>query len=192
MNAEHSLQLLVQGYKRFISGYTIHPHQDKDRQLSIIEKQEPIAIILGCSDSRLTPEIIFDLGLGDLFIVRVAGYILNDVVLDSIQYAIKHLNVELLIVLGHTHCGAIEAAIAKDIRFKSIIEPIIPIMESVNGSIEDITEAHIINITQKLLEVTDISVVGLLYDLDTRYLKTLVKSTVNQLNGLAVQFTEYL
>jgi len=105
------LQKLIDGNRRFVSGHLTSPHQSIERRQDIITRQEPFAIILGCSDSRVPPELIFDQGLGDLFVIRVAGNILDEAVLGSLEYAVTHLQVPLLVVLGHCECGAVKATI---------------------------------------------------------------------------------
>lgn len=109
-SAEHALYTLLDGNERFRSGIITHPHQTTGRRGELIDAQHPIAAVLCCSDSRVPPEIIFDQGLGDLFVVRVAGNVVDEVGLGSIEYAAEHLRVPLLLVLGHTGCGAITAA----------------------------------------------------------------------------------
>ncbi|MBW1784728.1 MAG: carbonic anhydrase, partial [Deltaproteobacteria bacterium] len=88
------------------------PNQTSERRLELKAGQDPFAVILGCSDSRVPPEIIFDQGLGDLFIVRVAGNVVDDMVLGSIEYAVSHLKAPLIVVLGHSHCGAVTATLS--------------------------------------------------------------------------------
>lgn len=88
-----------------------HPHQSSARQHELVASQHPHAVILGCSDSRVPPEIVFDQGLGDLFDVRVAGNIATDAEIASIEYAVEHLHTPLVVVMGHQSCGAVGAAI---------------------------------------------------------------------------------
>ncbi|MFK3979854.1 carbonic anhydrase [Micromonospora sp. NPDC050397] len=107
-----ALDLLLEGNKRFISGNRLHPHQDADRRTALAPAQRPFAVLFGCSDSRLAAEIIFDRGLGDLFVVRTAGHVVGPEVLGSIEYAIAALDTPLIAVLGHDSCGAIAATLA--------------------------------------------------------------------------------
>lgn len=104
------LKDLLEGNKRFVSGVTQFPRVDKDRRLEVLNKQIPKAIILGCADSRTSPEFIFNQGIGDLFVLRTAGNILDDVILASIDYAVLKLHVPLIVVLSHSNCGAVELA----------------------------------------------------------------------------------
>ncbi len=112
--AEHALLSLLDGNERFRSGIISHPRQNAGRRGEILASQHPIAAIVGCSDSRVPPEIVFDQGLGDLFVVRVAGNVLDDTALGSIEYAAEHLHVPLVLVLGHSGCGAVTAAASGD------------------------------------------------------------------------------
>lgn len=102
---------MVRGNGRFIAGEPRHPRQDVERRGELIGNQAPHAALFGCSDSRLAAEIIFDKGLGDLFVVRNAGQVISDSVLGSLEYAVEILGVPLIVVLGHDECGAVAAAI---------------------------------------------------------------------------------
>jgi len=110
VSAEVALAMLKEGNQRFLAGKSEHPHEDPDWRSKLESGQRPFATILGCSDSRVTPELIFDEGLGDLFVIRVAGNIVDDDVLASIEYAVAHLDTHLVVVLGHEKCGAVTAA----------------------------------------------------------------------------------
>mgnify|MGYP000323025472 CR=1 FL=1 len=103
---------MVAGNERFIAGAPAHPRQDIDRRNALAKAQAPDVALFGCSDSRLSAEIIFDKGLGDLFVVRNAGQIISDSVIGSLEYAVAVLGVALIIVLGHDNCGAVQGAIA--------------------------------------------------------------------------------
>lgn len=102
-------QRMREGNERFVAGQSSHPNQDASRRSSLVENQHPFAVIFGCSDSRLAAEIIFDLGLGDAFVVRTAGQVIDDAVLGSLEYSIGVLEVPLIVVLGHDSCGAVSA-----------------------------------------------------------------------------------
>jgi carbonic anhydrase len=106
-----ALQLLLEGNERFINGDRLHPHQDADRRTALAPAQRPFAVLFGCADSRLAAEIIFDRGLGDLFVVRTAGHVVGPEVLGSIEYAVAALDTPLIAVLGHDSCGAIAATL---------------------------------------------------------------------------------
>ncbi|MGW0217242.1 carbonic anhydrase [Micromonospora chokoriensis] len=101
---------LVAGNRRFVDGAPRHPNQDAGRRAAVADGQHPFAVIVGCSDSRLAAEIIFDRGLGDLFVVRTAGHTAGPEVLGSVEYAVTVLGTPLVVVLGHDSCGAVQAA----------------------------------------------------------------------------------
>jgi carbonic anhydrase len=105
-----ALAELQAGNVRFVTGTRIHPHQDAEHRAAVAGAQTPFAVIFGCSDSRLAAEIIFDRGLGDLFVVRTAGHTFGPEVLGSIEYAVTVLATPLVVVLGHDSCGAVRAA----------------------------------------------------------------------------------
>jgi carbonic anhydrase len=105
-----ALAELHAGNHRFVTGTCIHPNQDAGHRAAMAEAQQPFAAIFGCSDSRLAAEIIFDRGLGDLFVVRTAGHTVGPEVLGSIEYAVTVLRMPLVVVLGHNSCGAVQAA----------------------------------------------------------------------------------
>jgi carbonic anhydrase len=109
--AEQALRLLKEGNQRYRESRLAHPHQSAERRLEVSTAQHPFAQILACSDSRVSPEIIFDEGLGDLFVVRVAGNIVDDAVIGSLEYGAEHLHAPLIVVLGHKSCGAVTAAV---------------------------------------------------------------------------------
>jgi len=102
---------LVAGNARFAAGRPAHPRQDPAYRRSLVAGQQPFACVLGCADSRVPAELLFDQGLGDLFSVRAVGEVLDDAVVGSIEYAVEHLGVRLVVVLGHSGCGAVKAAV---------------------------------------------------------------------------------
>ncbi|NUP41361.1 MAG: carbonic anhydrase [Streptomyces sp.] len=107
-----AFELLLAGNQRFVAGAAEHPNQDAARRAEIAPGQQPFAVLFGCSDSRLAAEIIFDQGLGDLFVVRTAGHVVGAEVLGSIEYGVDVLGCPLVVVLGHDSCGAVGAACA--------------------------------------------------------------------------------
>jgi carbonic anhydrase len=111
MTPEAALQKLMNGNARYVGDALEHPRQDQARREALTARQAPFAIIVGCSDSRVPPEITFDQGLGDLFVVRVAGNVIGPVELDSIEYAALYLKASVILVLGHENCGAVTAVI---------------------------------------------------------------------------------
>jgi len=136
---------LRRGNERFIAGEPQHPRQDVDHRTSLAQRQRPLVAIFGCSDSRLSAEIIFDVGLGDAFVVRNAGQVISDSVLGSLEYAVGVLGVPLILVLGHDECGAVRAAIdsqAADAtplppHIAKLVDRIVPAVRRVAGAEPD-------------------------------------------------------
>ncbi len=130
---------LRRGNERFVAGAPLHPRQDVEHRTALAQRQRPLVAIFGCSDSRLSAEIIFDVGLGDAFVVRNAGQVISESVLGSLEYAVGVLGVPLILVLGHDECGAVRAAIdsqADDAtplppHIASIVERIVPAVRRV-------------------------------------------------------------
>src|SRR6266404_1326854 len=159
--------------------------QAAKRRAELTKSQHPFAIIVSCSDSRVPPEIVFDQGLGDLFVVRVAGNVIDDHSLGSVEYAVDHLVVRLIVVLGHQRCGAVKAAketIAAKTKapahIQSLVTAIQPAVEAtVKGDLEATVEANVQNVTQALrssvpilkpkVDSGELKVVGAYYSLDT-------------------------
>lgn len=111
LSPDAALRRLMAGNLRFAEDRPMHPHQSAERRRELLEGQHPFAVIVSCSDSRVPPELVFDAGLGDLFVIRLAGPVLNDHALGSIEYAVVHLGVTLVVVMGHESCGAVTAAV---------------------------------------------------------------------------------
>ena len=177
------IKKLVEGNKRFTSLKMIHPDQTATRRTEVRNEQHPFAIILSCSDSRVPPEIIFDQGIGDLFVVRVAGNVLDNAVIGSIEYAVEHLNVKLIVVLGHERCGAVSAAVKGGEvpgHLRYLVEAIQPAVEKAKQLSGDLLEnAVLINvknvvaqlkssepIIEEFVHENKVNVVGARYDLD--------------------------
>ncbi|MCQ4041651.1 carbonic anhydrase [Streptantibioticus rubrisoli] len=110
LTSDEALRMLLDGNQRFVSGAPQHPNQDAARRAETTPVQRPFAVLFGCSDSRLAAEIIFDRGLGDLFVVRTAGHVMGPEVLGSIEYGVSVLDCPLVVILGHDACGAVAAA----------------------------------------------------------------------------------
>ena len=134
MTPAQALAKLKKGHDDFLNDKpSLKTMRDKDRRLAIARAQVPFAVLVGCSDSRVPPELLFDTGLGELFIVRNAGNTIDTVAMGSIQYAVQVLNVPLILVLGHERCGAVDAAVSvveKNTVYPGsigqMVEPIIP------------------------------------------------------------------
>jgi len=154
---------LVHGNHRFVSGEPAHPRQDIERREALAEKQRPFAALFGCADSRLSAEIIFDVGLGDLFVVRNAGQVIADTILGSLEFAVEVLGVPLILVLGHDECGAIRATMdategnlnSEGEFIHNLVERIRPTVmaakESGKHDIEEITELHVQDTINEML-----------------------------------------
>ena len=178
------LQRLVEGNKRFAAHRARRPHQDVQRRLEVAKGQKPFAAILSCADSRVPPEVIFDQGLGDLFVVRVAGNIADDAVIGSLEYAVEHLGVTLIFVLGHQRCGAVQAAVdggKPEGHIGTLLAAIIPAVESSKAKPGDRVDnavrenVHLVEqqlreshpILEEMLHNKKIRIAGGRYDLET-------------------------
>ncbi|HEY9424806.1 MAG TPA: carbonic anhydrase [Microterricola sp.] len=136
------------GNERFVAGAPLHPHQDVDSRRSLAKAQGPRAALFGCADSRLAAEIIFDVGLGDLFVVRNAGQVIGNSIIGSLEYAVGVLHVPLIVVLGHDSCGAVQAAIESRLPdaaplphyIDGLVQKIVPAVQRVTGN-REITNA---------------------------------------------------
>lgn len=111
IDARQAIQLLTDGNKRFMANNILKKDLSNQKRAELSKGQKPFAVILTCSDSRVPPELIFDQGLGDIFVIRTAGNIVDQISLGSIEYGVEHLNAPLLLVLGHEHCGAVQATV---------------------------------------------------------------------------------
>jgi carbonic anhydrase len=178
------LDELKAGNARFVAGQATHGNQDADRRSQVAAGQEPFAIIVGCSDSRVPPEIVFDQGLGDLFVVRVAGNVVDDHALGSIEYAVEHLHVPLIVVLGHDKCGAVQAAVSggeAEGHVQSLVDAIAPAVaeaktepgdlldNAINANVRHVVYEirHSEPILEHEVEAGKVQVVGARYRLDS-------------------------
>lgn len=138
---------LLEGNRRFVESRPAHPNISTRRRQAVVEEQHPFAVLLGCSDSRVPPEVIFDGGLGDLFVVRAAGHTADDAAVGSIEYAVEHLDVPLVMVLGHENCGAVRATVNAVTRriephghIVRLVENIKPAVEMARGRYGDLVD----------------------------------------------------
>lgn len=182
----HAYEELRAGNRRFVENSPRHPNQDADHRASLAPGQRPFAVLFGCSDSRLAAEIIFDQGLGDLFVVRTAGQVTGPEVLGSIEYGVSVLGAPLVVVLGHDSCGAVTAARQTVIEgasppgfLRDIVERVTPSVLSARADgkteVDEIVDVHIQRTTDLLLERSTVlskeveegrcAVVGLCYHL---------------------------
>ncbi|HTS18241.1 MAG TPA: carbonic anhydrase [Verrucomicrobiae bacterium] len=184
VSADDAITRLKAGNERFVAGNLLHPNATPDRRADVAKGQAPFAIIVGCSDSRVGPEVVFDQGLGDLFVVRTAGNVVDDVALGSIEYAADHLGAPVILVLGHTRCGAVAAAVAGGEapgHIGSIVEKIEPAVKATKGMagdpVDNAVRANVRNVVRhlhnaspilsKLIKAGKLRVVGACYDLDS-------------------------
>lgn len=136
--AEDALQRLKAGNARFVAGTARFPTLQKEILADLAKGQHPYATILSCSDSRVPPELIFDAGFGELFVIRVAGNVLSPEIAGSLQYAGRHLHTPLFVVLGHTNCGAVAAAIDTRLRATRQASRIQLLVERILPGLEDL------------------------------------------------------
>ena len=184
IGAEQALHLLLEGNQRFVAGKLEHPNQTPARRAELAKGQHPFAAVLACSDSRTPPEIIFDRGLGDIFTARVAGNSADQLVIESLDYSVKHLGVRVVMVLGHRRCGAVTAAVEGDEKDKEEVREIVKELEpAVRASrgmpgdpVENAVRENVKLVMKKLAASQELSamvksgelkIVGGIYDLDT-------------------------
>ena len=183
MSANEGLRLLLEGNQRFVAGKLEHPNQTPERRAEVAKGQHPFASVLACSDSRTPPEILFDRGLGDIFTVRVAGNVADKVVIESLDYSVKHLGVRVMMVLGHRRCGAVIAAVAgheQEGDVGPMLSELRPAVEASKGMAGDPVENAVrenVKLVMKNLATSEelsamvksgeLKVVGGIYDLDT-------------------------
>ena len=184
VSAEKALEELRKGNVNHVKGHYKHEHMNHNRLTEVAKGQKPHAIILSCADSRVPPEVVFDKGLGDLFVIRVAGNIAESAELASIEYAAEHLNVPLVVVMGHKRCGAIQAAagtVDPGGHIADLVKQIQPsvnrardmagdlIDNAVHTNIEDVVKnlRRSQPILNQMVESGRLRIVGAYYDLDT-------------------------
>ncbi len=186
-SADEALQRLKDGNQRYVANKTVDPNQTENRRVELAKGQHPFATILGCVDSRVPPELIFDRGLGDLFVIRTAGQVLDKAVVGSIEFGVAELKIPLLVVLGHENCGAVKAtieALEKKAEAEGsigyLVESIAPAVEKAKGksgdNVDNVVRANLEVIVSHLNESPVLSaavsegklkIVGGRYDLDT-------------------------
>lgn len=188
-SAEEALSRLRDGNERFVAGRARFPTVQKEVLADLAKGEHPYATILGCSDSRVPPELVFDAGFGELFVVRVAGNVLGPSILSTLQYAGTHLHTPLFVVLGHDECGAVEAAIewkfqgvAQKTRIQVLLETILPALSDLDRTqppqalLRSAEEANVRHTVRALLEtpeatarlaIGDMRVIGAVYELES-------------------------
>ncbi len=174
MDPQEALQRLLEGNQRYVHDQLTHPDRSLLRREEIQQGQNPFATILGCSDSRVSPEIIFDQGLGDLFIVRVAGNVIGPIEQDSVDYSIRYLGSSLVLVMGHESCGAVTAVFdgkTGDIEeIARLIKPAIKNTKNVEAAIKANVHWMVDQLKKnpfikKLIDEKKVNVVGAYYHL---------------------------
>ena len=183
---QQAWERLLEGNERFVANTSSHPRQDAARRAELVNGQHPFAAILGCGDSRLAAEIIFDLGLGDAFVVRTAGQVLDDAVLGSLEYSAAELEIPLIMVLGHDSCGAVTATRNSLISgtmppgfirnlvegiLPSVISPDLPVDATINEMVIEHTRQTAARIAEQsaiireAIEAGTVAVIGVFYHL---------------------------
>ncbi len=184
ISGPRALELLLAGNQRFVAGQPKRAHQDMARLSEVAKGQHPFAIIVGCSDSRVPAEIVFDQGLGDLFGVRTAGHVMGDATLGTIEYGVEHLGANLIVVMGHSRCGAVDAAVKgghAPRHVDSLVNAIAPAVKSVKGEkgpllynsvlanvrmvVSELRTSH--PVLSERVEKGSLKIVGAYYDLDS-------------------------
>ncbi|TGL55643.1 carbonic anhydrase [Leptospira kemamanensis] len=196
VSAKEALQKLVEGNLRFVQGKSIRPNQSVDRIKEVSKKQNPFATIVGCSDSRVPNEIVFDQGLGDLFILRTAGQVSTYASWGSIEFSVEVLGVNLIVVLGHTKCGAVGAACKADdvpghiIALTNAIKPAAEKVKHMDGDFFDnavkanvafqvVSLRKLDPILSKSYNKGQLQIVGAVYDLETGKVNFLSEDYIN-------------
>jgi carbonic anhydrase len=165
VSPDEALKRLLEGNARFVSGHLTHagPEQIAEARGTGSKGQAPFAVIVGCSDSRVGPEIIFDQGIGDLFVVRTAGEVVDSAALGSIEYAVAHLGSSLVVVLGHERCGAVAAAVAgakEPGHIAAVLAAIEPAVKQTKGQagdpVENAVRAQALDVAKQLQEAKPI------------------------------------
>lgn len=189
--ASKALGRLIEGNQRFALGKSVHPDQSTMRVHDLAGSQHPFAVVVCCSDSRVSPEIVFDEGLGDLFVVRVAGNIADDAVIGSIEYAVEHLGVPLVLVMGHEKCGAVTAAVKgnKEAHLRTLVKaigPVVPSAEKLPGDrVENAVRLNALRVADQLgtnrpilkkrVDEGKVTIVSGYYSLDTGLVEIIPK-----------------
>jgi carbonic anhydrase len=162
--AQQAWDLLLAGNQNFIAGTPAHPRQDAELRVELADQQSPFAALFGCSDSRLSAEMIFDVGLGDLFVVRNAGQVIAETILGSLEFAVEVLKVPLILVLGHDECGAVKASLeshqgkltTQGEFIKNLVARIEPTIKrslaAGESSLDQLTHSHIEDTLAELVE----------------------------------------
>lgn len=187
MTANEALTLLLEGNERYANMQSSYPDQTIERRNEVAGGQHPFAIIFGCVDSRVPPELVFDQGLGDLLVIRTAGHVIGDAALGSIEFGVEELGIPLIVVLGHEKCGAVAATItaveqnivAHD-KIQTLVDHIKPAVEQARNQPGDLCHNAILSnielvvntlketpLLQEFVEKGKLTIVGACYELET-------------------------
>lgn len=174
MHPNEALEKLLEGNQRYAADRMLNPNRSVFRRQETLQEQNPFAVVVGCSDSRVAPEIIFDRGLGDLFIIRIAGNVIGPIEKDSIDFSVRTLGAKLVLILGHESCGAVSAVYENNTEdIEEIAFLIKPSLKNAS-SLEEAIKANVIRmvgfvkkspVLKPLLERGDIAVRGAYYHL---------------------------
>jgi carbonic anhydrase len=135
-SADEALRLLMEGNQRWVASRPDRPNQSIERRTEVAGGQRPFAIVFSCIDSRVPPELIFDRGLGDLFVVRTAGHVIDNAALGSMEFGVEEIHVPLIVVLGHERCGAVVASIEAEEQHATAPGHIAHLVDGIRPSIE--------------------------------------------------------
>lgn len=171
-NADEALQRLLEGNQRYAANKSTDLNESQKRRTELASGQSPFATIFSCVDSRVPPELIFDRGLGDLFVIRTAGQVLDSAVLGSLQYGVAELKIPLLVVLGHEKCGAVKAtveAVENNATAEAAKEQSGDLLDNTVKANVSLTVGHLkeSSILSEAVEKGELRIVGARYDLDT-------------------------
>jgi carbonic anhydrase len=140
-----ALSILLEGNDHFVKGEMEHISHATEAKDKLLEQQHPFAVVVGCSDSRVPPEVVFDRGLGELFVIRVAGNVIGLIEMDSVEYAVEVLKTPLVMVLGHQNCGAITAALQESGNLPDFLEAIYPLIKEALKNCDTIGANALVN-----------------------------------------------
>ena len=149
---------LREGHQRFLEGHSLHPHTSRERMLEVESDQHPAAAVLGCADSRVPVELLFDTGFGDLFVVRNAGTMSFTAAIASLEFAVGHLGVPVIVVLGHDRCGAVQAALNPNLTLTPNLAQVVGQLRmelnslGVNDDLEQACRHHTLNSARNLVD----------------------------------------
>ena len=193
-NADEALQRLKEGNERYVANKSIDLNESQSRRIELAKGQNPFATIFSCVDSRVPPELIFDRGLGDLFVIRTAGQVIDNAVLGSLEFGVAELKIPLLLVLGHEKCGAVKATVeavennaTAEAEINWLVDGIRPAVEAAKTQSGDLLDNAVkanvsltverlngSSILSEALEKGDLKIIGARYDLDTGIVEVII------------------